>query len=51
MLGAWAVGALEEMKTLERYQKLFEMVGGIVLVLTGLYMLNAYFIVIPQLAL
>lgn len=50
-LGAWAVGALEEMKTLERYQKSFEMVGGIVLVLTGLYMLNAYFIVIPQLAL
>lgn len=51
LLGGWAVGALEGMKGLQRYQKSFEIVGGIVLIVTGLYMLNAYFVVIPELAL
>lgn len=50
LLGGWAVSALEEMKVLSRYQKSFEVIGGIVLVLMGLYMLNAFFIVIPALA-
>lgn len=50
LLGAWAVGALEGMKALGRYQRSFEVVGGIVLILMGLYMLNAYFIFIPALA-
>jgi cytochrome c-type biogenesis protein len=35
---------------LQRYQKAFEMAGAATLVLAGLYMLNAYFFVIPQLA-
>ena len=50
LLGGWAVGALESMKPLTRHQRTFEMVGGIALVLTGLYMLNAFFLVIPELA-
>jgi cytochrome c-type biogenesis protein len=50
LLGGWAVGALEGMKRLGRYQRSFEVVGGIVLILMGLYMLNAFFIVIPELA-
>lgn len=51
LLGGWAVGALEGMQGLQRYQKSFEIVGGLVLILMGLYMLNAYFVVIPELAL
>jgi cytochrome c-type biogenesis protein len=50
LLGGWAVGALEAMKPLARYQKAFEVVGGVVLVLAGLYMLNAFFLFIPELA-
>jgi cytochrome c-type biogenesis protein len=50
LAGGWAVGALEAMKPLGGYRKAFEIFGGIVLVLMGLYMLNAYFIVIPELA-
>ena len=50
LLGGWAVGALETMKPLSRYQRFFETVGGVVLVLTGLYMLNAFFLFIPELA-
>ena len=50
LLGGWAVGALEAMKPLSRYQRAFETVGGVVLVLTGLYMLNAFFLFIPELA-
>lgn len=50
LLGGWAVGALEGMKPLGRYQHALEIVGGIALVLAGLYMLNAFFIVIPALA-
>jgi cytochrome c-type biogenesis protein len=49
-LGGWAVGALEAMKPLGKHQKAFEILGGIALVLTGLYMLNAFFLVIPELA-
>lgn len=50
LLGGWAVGALENLKMLSRYQKWFEVAGGVLLIASGLYMLNAYFIVIPELA-
>ncbi len=50
LLGGWAVGALEAMKPLARYQRAFEILGGVVLMLMGLYMLNAFFLVIPELA-
>lgn len=50
LLGGWAVGALEAMKPLARYQKAFEVTGGVILVITGLYMLNAFFLVIRELA-
>jgi len=49
-LGAWAVGALESLKFLSRYHHAIEAAGGVVLVLAGLYMLNAYFFWIPWLA-
>jgi len=50
ILGAWAMGALESLAPLSRSQKLFEILGGVTLILSGLYMLNAYFFVVPTLA-
>ena len=50
LLGGWAMGALEKLRFLARYQTAFEVGGGIVLILAGLYMLNAFFILIPALA-
>lgn len=50
IIGAVAVGWLESLKLLSRWQKGFETAGGLLLILAGLYMLNAYFIVIPELA-
>lgn len=46
ILGAWSMGWLESLKTLSSYQKTFEVIAGIVLVLTGLYLLNEYFFII-----
>lgn len=50
LLGATAVGWLENLKPLGRYRHAFEVAGAVVLILAGLYMLNAYFFVIPALA-
>ncbi|EKZ97451.1 putative cytochrome c biogenesis protein [Cupriavidus sp. HMR-1] len=50
ILGAVAMGWLKSLSALQRYQKAFEVAGAVVLVLSGLYMLNAYFFVIPALA-
>ncbi|ODV13047.1 MAG: cytochrome C biogenesis protein [Rubrivivax sp. SCN 70-15] len=49
-LGAGAIGWLERLRTLSRYQHAFDIVGGVTLILMGLYMLNAYFFVVPSLA-
>ena len=48
--GASAVGWLEGSKALHGSRRAFEVAGGIVLILTGLYMLNAYLMLIPGLA-
>lgn len=50
VVGATAVGWLENLQGLRRSQKAFEVAGGVVLILTGLYMLNAYYFWIPELA-
>lgn len=50
LLGGWAVGALEALKSLGGYGRVFEIAGGVTLILAGLYMLNAFFLVIPELA-
>ncbi len=47
---AFAVGWLENLKPLGRYHRAFEAAGGILLILAGLYMLNAYFFIVPELA-
>jgi len=51
LLGAWAVGWLKNLEILKDFQKTFEVIGGVLLISSGLYMLNAYFVVIPKLAL
>lgn len=47
LIGAVAIGWLENLKLLGRYQKAVEVIGGLVLILVGIYMLNAYFVVTP----
>lgn len=49
-LGAWGIGWLETLKAMARYQRVFDVVGGTVLILAGLYMLNAYYFFVPELA-
>jgi len=50
ILGTWAVGWLESLKSLRQSQHVFEIVGAALLILSGIYMLNAYFAFIPELA-
>ena len=50
ILGASAMGWLEGRSSLRRSQRALEIVGGVVLILAGLYMLNAYFLFVPGLA-
>lgn len=50
LLGALAVGWLENLSGLRKFHRIFEVIGGTLLILSGLYMLNAYFIIIPALA-
>lgn len=49
-LGAGAMGWLEQVRSLSRYQRAFDVAGGVTLIAMGLYMLNAYFFVVPALA-
>lgn len=48
--GAWAVGALEGMRVAAAFRRGFEIAGGVLLVLAGLYLLNAFFVWVPELA-
>ncbi len=49
-LGAVSIGWLENLRPLDAYRRVFEALGGLLLILSGLYMLNAYFFWIPALA-
>ncbi len=49
-VGAIAIGWLENLRCLAIYRRVFDTVAGLTLILSGLYMLNAYFIWIPELA-
>lgn len=50
MLGAGALGWIEQRPWLERYRRAFDVGGGVVLIAMGLYMINAYFFFVPALA-
>ena len=49
-LGAYAIGWLENLKPLDQYCRVVEVLGALVLIATGLYLLNAYYFFIPALA-
>jgi cytochrome c-type biogenesis protein len=49
-IGAISIGWLENLRSLDSYRRAFEMVGGLTLIVFGLYMLNAYFFWFPALA-
>jgi cytochrome c-type biogenesis protein len=42
LLGAWSIGWLESLNGLQRSQKAFEIVAGVTLILTGLYLIRDY---------
>ncbi len=46
ILGAWGVGWLQSLKSLTQHQKVFEVIAGFTLVLTGLYFINNYFFIV-----
>ncbi|HHC71802.1 MAG TPA: cytochrome C biogenesis protein, partial [Thiotrichales bacterium] len=46
ILGAWSMGWLESLRVLSRRQRVFEVLAGITLILTGLYLLNEYFFIL-----
>ncbi|NOY66681.1 MAG: cytochrome C biogenesis protein [Gammaproteobacteria bacterium] len=46
ILGAWSMGWLDSLQILSRHQRGLEIIAGIVLVVTGLYLLNEYFFII-----
>lgn len=50
LLGSLGMGWLESLSGLGKFQKALERIGGILLILSGLYLLNAYYFVIPALA-
>jgi len=49
-LAAASVGCLERLRPLARFRRSFKLAGGGLLMLTGLYLLNAYFLWLPALA-
>ncbi len=46
LLGAWSMGWLESLQVIARHHHVFEIIGGIILILTGLYMMNEYLFII-----
>jgi cytochrome c-type biogenesis protein len=49
-VGAFSVGWLENLSSLSPYRRGFEIAGGLILIVMGLYMLNAILFWIPALA-
>lgn len=50
VIGACAIGWLESLRALRHAQRALDIAGGIVLIPSGLYLLNAYFLLVPALA-
>ncbi|WP_457668836.1 cytochrome c biogenesis CcdA family protein [Thiolapillus sp.] len=46
ILGAWSMGWLESLSIISRHQRKLEIIAGITLFVTGLYLLNEYFLFI-----
>lgn len=50
VLGGLVIGSVKYLKFFNRSQQLFNVIGGMLLMVPGLYLLNAYYFVIPALA-
>ncbi len=48
LLGAWTLSRMEGLPALRRFRQAFNGAAGVTLIATGLYLLNAYYMVIPQ---
>lgn len=48
MIGAYAMGWLESLKFLSNAQRIFEMMGALLLIFTGIYLFSASFVEVPQ---
>ncbi len=46
ILGAWSMGWLESLSFMQRRQKIFEVIAGTILILSGLYLVNEYFLLV-----
>lgn len=46
ILGAWSMGWLESLSFMRRRQKTFEVIAGTILILSGLYLINEYFLLV-----
>ncbi|TCK17861.1 cytochrome c-type biogenesis protein [Thiogranum longum] len=46
LLGAWSMGWLESLQLISQHQRGFEILAGVTLILTGLYLLNEYLFII-----
>ena len=47
LIGAWSMGWLESLRVVSRHQQAFEVLGALVLIATGVYLLNEYFLWVP----
>ncbi len=50
VIGAITMGWLENLQSLTTYRKAFEVLGGVLLIVSGIYMLNAVYFWVPALA-
>lgn len=48
LIGAVAIGWLEHLTWLRPWHRRFEIAGGVLLILSGLYLLNAYLLLVPE---
>ncbi len=46
LIGAWSMGWLESLQVLSRHQRRIEIVAGVTLIVTGLYLINEYLFII-----
>ena len=49
-VGALAIGSLESRPSMSKFVRITDKLGGVVLIVMGLYMLNTYFFIVPALA-
>ena len=46
IIGAWSMGWLESLQILARHQKSVEIIAGVTLIISGLYLINEYLFII-----